>query len=103
MSALQCEKRKILRKEIIQKLGTVCKNCGFSNERALQIDHVNGDATQDKLEKGQGNGRQGYTYVFLKKILSDPTMATRYQLLCANCNWIKRAENREFNHGSRLK
>jgi hypothetical protein len=37
---------------------------------------------------------------FLRKVLEDPT---GYQLLCANCNWIKRHERHEFGSGNKRK
>jgi hypothetical protein len=33
------------------------------------------------------------TFAYLKGVLADAD--GRYQLLCANCNWIKRAEENE--------
>lgn len=61
-----------------------CNCCGFSDERALQIDHINGNGHKEREEFG---------YVGLqKRVLANPK---EYQLLCANCNWIKRAEEGE--------
>lgn len=59
-------------------VGKVCRRCGFSDPRALQFDHVNGQGatlplrSQAVLERGLADGR--------------------LQILCANCNWIKRDE-----------
>jgi len=88
MSAKQIAKRKVLRAELIAKLGGVCVRCGFSDERALQFDHINGD--------GHKEGNRGYSYIRLRNMLNDPNLFDRYQLLCANCNWIKREENKEY-------
>lgn len=72
---------------VLEKFGGICKKCGFSDPRALQIDHANGDGYQHrKTLKG------GYCS-YLLQVLKDET--DRYQLLCANCNWIKRHENNE--------
>jgi len=49
------------RQKVVDSLGGVCVRCGFSDIRALQIDHIK----------------------------------NKYQLLCANCNWIKRYEDKE--------
>lgn len=77
---------RLIRAEIVTKLGGKCKRCGFDDPRALQIDHVNGDGwTELKGQIGK--------YAYLKGVLAD--MKSRYQLLCANCNWIKRAEEGE--------
>lgn len=67
-------------------LGDKCIRCGFSDIRALQIDHINGGGCKE-LKKLTSPG------VYRKVI----KYATGYQLLCANCNWIKRFENHENN------
>ena len=80
-----------LRMEAIEALGTVCVKCGFSDIRALQIDHVNGDGSKErKARKYKGN----FHAHVLKSFLAGEN---KYQLLCANCNWIKRVENNERN------
>ena len=84
------------RDKVIEALGARCKTCGFEDRRALQIDHVNGGGQSDRRERGYGNG---YSYGFCKKILADPDFLLKYQILCANCNWIKRHENKEYNRG----
>lgn len=80
-----------LREDVFIKLGHVCARCGFSDKRALQIDHVNGDGF---LELRGGGRTSGYSY--LKRVLAD--RSGRYQILCANCNWIKRHEQGEQPH-----
>src|SRR6266446_5698640 len=32
-----------IRREVIEHLGGKCVHCGFSDYRALQVDHINGD------------------------------------------------------------
>ncbi len=54
----------------------------------LQIDHVHGDGA--KRRKAGEKGTAFYT----KVLASLP--GVDYQLLCANCNWIKRHVNREL-------
>lgn len=78
-----------LRQNVLELLGDECIKCGFNDARALQIDHVNGDGAHDK----RSNSRTYYKRV-TESILAHEN---RYQLLCSNCNWIKRAENDE--HG----
>lgn len=69
----------------LRKLGAKCVKCGFADFRALQVDHVNGGGHAERtLRKSIYRG----IAVGLDKI-------GRYQLLCANCNWIKRFENNE--------
>jgi hypothetical protein len=73
-----------MKEAVYNKLGNVCSRCGFSDKRALQIDHVYGGGIK------AGGNRGTYYY---KEILEDNN--GKYQILCANCNWIKRAENGE--------
>lgn len=65
--------------------GIKCIKCGFDDKRALQIDHVNGGGLKEIRELK--NNRK-----YLELIKSKPQ---NYQILCANCNWIKRHENFE--------
>jgi hypothetical protein len=67
-------------------LGGVCCRCGFADPRALQIDHVAGD--------GQGDRRLKRSRIAWYRAVREDA-AGRFQLLCANCNWIKRWENGE--------
>lgn len=72
-----------LRDRALAKLGNKCRRCGFTDKRALQIDHINSDGKQDRA--------MGITGPRLHNaVLRDD--GSRYQLLCANCNWIKRVE-----------
>lgn len=93
--------RRRLREQIFTLLGNRCvgPDCGWINEdgtrgctdiRCLQIDHKNGGGHQAVLKAGNN-------YEHLKEILRDPEIHEHYQLLCANCNWIKRHLNNEFN------
>ena len=76
--------RSNLRSKVLSFLGGKCEVCGFSDTRALQIDHVNGGGAKELSSLG-------YT-AYLHKILRDKR---GYQILCANHNWIKRHEKRE--------
>ena len=77
-----------LRLKAIEVLGGKCVKCGFSDIRALQIDHIHGGGSQEVKRLG--------TVSMLKKVINEPS---GYQLLCANCNWIKRVENNEVKSG----
>lgn len=76
----------------INILGGKCKRCGFSDKRALQIDHINGGGLKELRRIG------GYK-IYLRIINGDNSVRREYQILCANCNWIKRYENKENRNG----
>lgn len=79
------------REEIFAKYGDKCKKCGFPDKRALQVDHINGGGGKEfRLQEPYAKARR----TLYKKILEDNT--GKYQILCANCNWIKRFENNEM-------
>lgn len=90
------------RNEVIQVLGGKCVNpynlqphpdwCNDSS--CLQIDHINGGGRQEV--KKFTNSLAFYRYV-LKQVKNK---SKDYQLLCANCNLIKREKNREFRKQS---
>ena len=77
-----------LRRSALAYLGDRCVRCGFSDWRALQVDHVFGSGNQEHDSIG--------SQAIYSKVLSGEH-DHEYQLLCANCNWIKRYENNE--HG----
>ena len=68
--------------------GKKCKICGFNDERALQFDHINGGGTTEFRKYGNGIS-------MLSRHLKDPNVRNKLQVLCSNCNWIKRVENKE--------
>lgn len=81
-----------LRERVIEVLGGRCSsaNCTWRNDdgtygcdvkACLQVDHVRGGGRRDK---------KGAT--LYRKVLRD---TSGYQLLCSNCNWIKRVNNCE--------
>lgn len=80
----------ILRRKVLSRLGSSCIKCGFSDWRAFQIDHIHGHGGR---ELRAFNDR----IHFYKYLLALPLSVLRekYQLLCANCNWIKKYENGE--------
>jgi len=87
-SRIRAEERTVAHRrriEILDFLGGKC-HCGFSDWRALQIDHVNGG--------GVKHHRELYRNIvkFYADIRKNPK---KYQVLCANCNWIKRYEKQE--------
>jgi len=88
-------KTRELRLELINSLGPICNNVkclvygGCREIKCLQIDHINGNG-KDDLRKFKSSA-QMYKYY-----LQNPRIAKKeLQILCANCNWIKREENNE--------
>jgi len=82
------EYRRRIRIKALQALGGKCARCGFDDWRALQIDHINGGGTRERRNRKQG------TISYYLEIIKNPDK-NKYQILCANCNWIKRYEERE--------
>jgi len=81
------ERRKLVKGKIFSILGHKCARCGFGDMRALQIDHVDGSGR--KAKRGISIDR------FYREILEN-LHTGKFQILCANCNWIKREENNEW-------
>ena len=73
------------RLELLAFLGGKCVRCGFKDTRALQIDHVNCDGAVHRLRKISNSS-------FERDVRAN---RRAFQVLCANCNWIKRVENGE--------
>jgi hypothetical protein len=66
-------------------LGNKCCKCGFSDIRALQINHINGNGRKHR------NSVNSVTF-YRSIIKSLNENKHEFQILCANCNWIKRVE-----------
>lgn len=80
------------RSEIFTVLGgELCAKCGFSDWRALQIDHINGGGNQHR--KQFKAVEKYYQYVCENK--------DEFQVLCANCNRIKVHEEKEWRPRTR--
>jgi len=60
-----------------------CSKCGYDDTRALSLDHINGDGTTHRKKL---NG------VNLCKWLVKKGYPEGYQVLCMNCQFIKRYE-----------
>jgi hypothetical protein len=63
--------------------GGACSRCGFTDERALQFDHIKG-----------GGSSVARNSTYWRRIIVAHGSGV-YDLLCANCNWIKKRENGE--------
>lgn len=78
------------REILFQLLGDKCVICGFSDKRALEFDHINGGGSKQRKILNSSKGIHAY-------YAERPELAKKeLQVLCANCNRIKRCENREM-------
>ena len=73
------------RLRVLKILGGKCVECGFDDWRALQIDHTKGGGTQDT----KTNPIKPQHDIMAGRDIDE------YQLLCANCNAIKRYTHKE--------
>uniref|UniRef100_A0A6H1ZII1 Uncharacterized protein n=1 Tax=viral metagenome TaxID=1070528 RepID=A0A6H1ZII1_9ZZZZ len=81
------ENRKI---EVLAYYGggkVACVSCGFSDIRALSIDHVNGNGCEHRKEVGNG--------IHLYNWLVKNNYPEGYQTFCMNCQFIKRVVEKE--------
>jgi len=80
-----------LKKQALEHYGNgkiACVKCGFDDIRALSIDHINAGGYQHK-KKLKREGQNFYRW------LISNSYPEGYQTLCMNCQWIKRAVNKE--------
>lgn len=70
-----------------------CVICGFDDFRALQIDHIDGGGSKHYKELG---GKDLYVW------LRQQEYPHGFQVLCANCNWIKRFTNNEMSRDGKV-
>lgn len=74
-----------IKERVFEILGRKCVRCGFDDVRALQVDHIEGGGSRERKEKG--------TWTVYYNVVK--TGGKGYQILCANCNVIKRIEKKE--------
>lgn len=82
------KKRQEARVRAIEFLGGKCAwdGCGWNDIRALQIDHINrGGSREFRLINDKVK--------YYNQVIEHPE---KYQVLCANHNWIKRIQNKEY-------
>jgi len=63
-----------------------CTLCGFGDLRALSIDHIGGGGCQHRME----------IKIPIYRWLIKTGFPSGYQVLCMNCQFIKRVENKEL-------
>lgn len=72
-----------------------CQRCGCDNLCTLSIDHIDGNGAQHRSDEGVKAGSNFYQW--LKK----QGYPDGFQVLCMNCQFIKRYENQEFARASK--
>jgi len=72
-----------LKSKIFDMYGYSCVKCGFSNIKALTLDHINNDGAIDRKKHGERG-------VYLRALI--PENKKEFQILCMNCQFIKRYE-----------
>lgn len=82
--------RVALRQETFKQYGQSCVECGFSDQRALQIDHIDNNGAEERKALGGQNFSGWRFYRWLK----EQGWPGGYQTLCANCNTIKHVESK---------
>lgn len=81
----QRDKRRRLKQETLDVYGNTCAHCGFSDPRALQVDHIDNSGAVERRSLGGKNFSGWRFYDWLRK----QGWPSGYQTLCANCNLIK--------------
>ena len=77
--------------------GKTCYSCGFKDERALSISHINGTQTSDDFGRGSGAASWG-------KYISAPDVAREeLRVLCLNCSAISEPISKPENEPPRSK
>ena len=87
--AYQRKRTADMRDRLFGFLGRSCLFCGDKHQRALTIDHINGDGKQHRSRV-----RGGICGIY-RDILTDPNAREKYQTLCMKCNWLRTFESDE--------
>lgn len=82
----------VLRQQVIDALGGVCVQCGWSDPRALHVDHVHGGGTKH---------RKSMAHKDLYKHYIESAGSGDYALLCSNHNQQKKIDLAETALGHR--
>jgi hypothetical protein len=69
-----------------------CVRCGFSDVRALSLDHIYGNGNEHRRRETFKGGVDFY------RALKQAGYPSGYQTLCMNCQFIKRVENKELSY-----
>ena len=67
-----------------------CAICGYNDIGGLQIDHINNDGSI--IRKRLKQNKISFTGNSYYRWLIKNNFPSGHQVLCANCNWLKRTE-----------
>lgn len=76
------------RESLYAMYGHLCASCGFSDKRALSLDHKRNNGNLERSEIGERG-------VYRKALAC--YAPDEYQILCMNCQFIKQAEARSHS------
>lgn len=71
--------------------GIKCCKCGFDDIRALTIDHIDNNGADERRKLFGHRMYAGTT--FYRWLRKNGYPNNGYQVLCFNCNWIKKTEH----------
>jgi hypothetical protein len=77
-----------LKASLFDLYGHVCVRCSFEDKRALTLDHKLNNGNKERKELGE---RGVYTKA------KNTYLPNEYQILCMNCQFIKRCEDKNEN------
>ena len=84
---LQSRKAKVKEKlKLFLMYGDKCQMCGFSDMRALSLDHINNNGNEERKNLGERG---------VYRRAKSQHMPNEYQILCMNCQFIKRSMHEE--------
>jgi len=82
------EAKRKLKNAVFDLYGRKCVCCGFADQRALTLDHINNNGAEERRELGE---RGVY-----RRALNN-YLPLEYRVLCMNCQFIKRIETGRQN------
>lgn len=74
-----------LRQKLYELYGDECAVCGFTDKRALTLDHINQNGNEERRLLGE----RGVYYRAIKTHLP-----LEYRILCMNCQFIERTKTK---------
>lgn len=89
-NAQSCAAKARERAALYEMYGHTCVRCGFDDKRALTLDHIKNNGSTERAELGERG---------VYRRAKSAHLPEEYQILCMNCQFIKRAESWQQQHG----